>query len=322
MNVQTGRSPRRGPYLGISTCCALMALALLAAGCSSAPDPPDRILDTQNRAAQLAGYGNNYFSRGQYRQALLFFELSLRENLSIDYLPGIAQSHSSIGRVHLAHGALDDARFHFEEAHQIAISERSHRLLIQSYTNLGELLLHEGDDSGARRQFEQGIELVSAQDTSLPAAVLYHNLASLEHRQSNAAEARRLVELARAINRASSRWEELAANYSLMAAIESRAGHQELALEHAYQALEHDKRMENSTGIAQDLAVIARIYGRMERPEEAHRYYRRAYHVYASLRLDERAIQMLEALEGTATLLGEPERAAYYRELRRIHEPR
>ncbi|TVQ98924.1 MAG: hypothetical protein EA403_13350 [Spirochaetaceae bacterium] len=247
---------------GILSFRALLLVATLTGllfGCSSVPKPPETVVVRQNRAAQLAEFGNNHLNRGLYAQALQFFEMSLRENQAVDHLPGVARSHNSIGRVHLVTGELDRARVSFETA--LAVSRR-HGLTLpetQSLAGLGELALRTGDLTGARAFMTEGLTIVGGNDRSLEGSILLHNLAEIEMREGNLGEAVRLAERALQHNMAAKRYEEGAANHYLLSRIAHRSGDNPRALRHARAALAYDKRTENSPGIAQDLVAIGEL---------------------------------------------------------------
>ncbi len=283
----------------VRTALVAVLVAGLMGGCSSVPRPPETIVVRRNRAAQLAEFGNSHFSRGLYTQALQFFELSLQENQAVDHLPGIARSHNSIGRVHLATGELERARVSFETA--LTVSRR-HGLVLpetQSLANLGELALRTGDLRGARAFMTEGLTLVGGNDRTTEGSILLHNLAELEMREGNLTEAERLATRALQNNMAAKRYEEGAANHYLLSRIAHRDGDNRRALHHAREALSYDKRMENSPGIAQDLVAIAELLAIAgEDPQVIADYLVRAADVYRALgRADRETAVLMRAEE-------------------------
>ena len=48
--------------------------------CSSAPEQAEEVVAKKNSAAEYAEYGNSYYNKGMYAQALNFFKLSLSYN--------------------------------------------------------------------------------------------------------------------------------------------------------------------------------------------------------------------------------------------------
>jgi hypothetical protein len=61
---------------------AVLLVLLVFTGCSSAPDEPESVVETKNRATRYTEFGNAHFSRGDYPLALRFFDLALQDNIS------------------------------------------------------------------------------------------------------------------------------------------------------------------------------------------------------------------------------------------------
>jgi tetratricopeptide (TPR) repeat protein len=290
---------------------AVLLVLLVFTGCSSAPDEPESVVETKNRATRYTEFGNAHFSRGDYPLALRFFDLALQDNISVDNLPGIAKSYNSIARVYSAAGDLPEATENAEMALVFARLAADPEQEMQGYINKGEIALRGGDEDGALAEFERAQEIVDTNE-EIANAVLLHNLGTLYARRADFATASRYLEEARRINDEEANWKELASNHFMMASIASRQGNHEEALTHASTALEFDKRAEYSPGIAADLEALGQISEALDDDEGAYQYYLRALRVYLTLNDGTQTIATLSALERVAGRTGKDAEAAEF----------
>ena len=170
-------------------------------GCSSTPkgDESDKSFDIRNRASENAKHGDNYFNLAQYAQALKFFELSLKDNISVNNEAGMVKTYNSIGKVYLAQGLYDLAANNFNKAYTLAKKISDSILLSQSENNLGEVYLRLGNPQEALILFESSIKKIEDYNFSQPdnstrndgvievkdhRPILYHN-AGMAYKQLN-----------------------------------------------------------------------------------------------------------------------------------------
>lgn len=300
---------------------ALLGVLVALAACSSAPDPPDRVLERRNRAAQLATAGNASFARGDLDLALQYFRLALDENVAIDYREGIAQSYNSIGRVLAAGGRIEDAAQAYDTALEIASAEDLAAVEVRTLTNLGELALRRGETARALELFEAAEERRLAGEQPLD-TVLLHNIGTLYARLEQFDTAVEYLTRALAANSEAGEWVEIASNHYMLASVASRRGNLDEARRHAFEALEYDRRAENSPGIAADLHAIAQIADRGGDSEMAYRYTVRALQIFVALDDAARTLEMLSAAERLATVTGRDAEAREYARQRHLIEAR
>ncbi len=296
----SGRSRR---FLRPGTVGAFLILTVLllpATGCSSAPDTPEYEVTRKNQAARYAELGNAQYNMGNYDLALRYFDMALAENTAVDNLPGIAQSHNSIGRVFIAVGNLTEAKAQFETAIRFADLAEDREYRMQAHVNLGVVALQNNDTEAATRYLQMAEDAVRAEQAE-PNAILYHSLGVLNARANRFDDARNYLERARGINREERRWTELASNYYMLASLSSRQGRYEEALGYARQALNYDKRAENSPGIAADLHALGQISEHLDDDENAYQYYLRSLRIYLALNQPRQAVVLLERLEDVAS---------------------
>lgn len=280
-----------------------IALITVLGGCSSAPDQPDAVFEARNRASRYAEFGNQYFSQANYEMARNFYELALRENISVDHLSGIAKSHNSIGRVYSVTGNRAAAEREYALALEFALLAQDAEQEMQVWVNRGELAMREGEPQTARAALERARE-IEASNSDITSAILYHNLGTLYAQDGDLATARTEIERARALNEADGDWIELASNYFMLASISSREGNHDAAYEHATQALNFDKRAEHSPGIAADLDALGRISERRGNDEAAYQYYLRSLRVYLAINDASGSTTVLGRLQSVAERTG------------------
>jgi tetratricopeptide (TPR) repeat protein len=302
----------------------LAAACLLAVSCSTAPKKAETVTDSKNRAAEATDIGNAYFRQGRYDLALRFFTQALDYNTSVDNEEGIIQSSNSIGKVYMTMGAVDAAEDIFTRALSRAKSEGTELFFLTS-NNLGELYLQKGEPAKALATFEQVLALpVGAPSgasssarasglSDLQKAVLYHNTGAAHKNLGDFAKAREDLEKSLAINTAHKLAEETAADYYMLASVDSKQGDLESAMKNAELALATDKKIENSVGIAMDLYALGIISSRRKDVAAAYDYFQRSYLVATTLSMRSDMRKALVELIAAAEALGRATEAEDYR---------
>ena len=293
----------------------LIAACLLAVSCSSAPKKAETVTEARNRAAEATDVGNAYYRQGRYDLALRFFSQALDDNTSVDNVEGIIQSSNSIGKVYMAIGSLDAA----EEIFSSALTRSaggSVELFFVSSNNLGELYLQKGEPAKALATFEQVLSPASGAPSGassgaragglsdLQRAVLYHNLGAAHKNLGDFAKAREDLEKSLAINIAHKLAEETAADYYMLASVDSKQGNLESAMKNAELALAIDKKIENSVGIAMDLSALGIISLKRKDMAAAYDYFQRSYLVSTTLSMRSDMRKALIELIAVADALG------------------
>lgn len=304
-------------------------ILILAGACSSAPPPPTEINLRRNEASDQAAAGNTYYSQGLFAQALTFFQLALELNTAVDFQPGVIRSYHSIGKTFLALGKADEAEQAFHEARVLAASFSDPLLKAQAEFHFGELALARGQSEAALAQIERALSLLPSM-TSPEAAVMLHGRGSaLRQRalerigqapgpgdtqaQAWLAEAYEVFAQARRLNETHKQVTEEASNLYMMASIRYRQRNWAEAQTLALLALEKDRAMENSLGIALDLRLLGILAAEGERWDEAAGYHLRSLRVYQTLRLEDRRQRALESLIEALEKAGRRDEAGSWR---------
>jgi tetratricopeptide (TPR) repeat protein len=290
-----------------------VALAFLVlAACSTAPQKSDTVTAMKSQAAQDSITGDGYFRQGRFDLALQFFQKSLNENTAVDNGEGVIQSYNAIGKTYMALGSLDRAEEIFLSARERARAA-SPALFFVGTNNLGELYLARAEPQKGLALFEEALAMPAAARTPAQSAVLYHNLGTAEKDLGDPVKALSYYGQSLQINLSNKLTEQAAANYYMMAAVHSRKGDFKEAEKNALLALEADKKIENSPGIAQDLYALGLIANRRQDPAAAYDYFQRSFLVFTALGIKGQMKKSLAELIGAADALGRKPEAQSYR---------
>ena len=254
------------------------------ANCSSTPSQPDEIVTKKNQALEFLKYGNDYFKLSLYDKALEYYFLALAYYVSVDNESGVIQIKSSIGSVYAATDNFSEALKIYEDALAKAKKNNLTSLVAQLDIKISEvyLRLHELDKAlsyilAAKNLPQSAIPLEDL-------AILYHNLAAIQKAQKKYLEATANLKEAQKINLYLKRYAELASNYYMLALIYYDQANYAKALENLNIALDYDKRVENTWGIAKDLLAFGKVYAKSGQFSEAYDALKKTYLMYLALK--------------------------------------
>lgn len=307
----------------------LPVIALILAGCSSAPKPATAVFDTKNRATQAIDAGNRYFDQGDYSKALQFFQNARDLSASIDDRSGMIEADDSIGKCYVALGQTDEAQSSLDEAAQIAAAIGDERLSLQNASDRASLALSTGDA-------QKALSLLKAYDTSemrkaypSETAIILHMIGSSYAALGNYSDAVDFLKRAIAINSVPDpskkslprsgidRERELATNHYVLASVYSRESDLQTALTEIQTALAVDKKIENSPGIAQDLFGLGAILEKAGLSADAYDAYHRALLAYVSINWADSAKATVEKLIPLAQQLDKTDDLSNLREMQK-----
>lgn len=291
----------------------LTGLVLASASCSTAPKRSKDVVVIKNEAADYAKLADGFYFAGQYLSALQFYGEALDGNLSVDNVEGAIMARSSLGRVHLTMGRLDDAGREFGDALEDARIFGKSSLLALCLSNLGELRFAQGRVDEAEELLATAEPLAASDNAT--AALIAHNRGMVAKAKGDLELAETLILKAAVANEKAARWSELGSNRYVLASIANARGDIPGAIAMAEKALAADKAAENVPGIGADLQALARLRRRNGEPELAFDLYRRAFGVWVGFNRVAEARICLEALGELARELGKDEYALRYAEL-------
>ena len=295
--------------------CIGIAVCVLCGACSSLPGPPDEVFDRHNQAARDLEAGNRYFREARYDIALEFYTLALDSAEALDDGEGQVTALNSIGKTFFLAGEKDKAGDYYTRAWSRAENSGNPLAILQTANNIGELEISRGESAKALDSYRKALDAGGKEASkTVELAVLYHNMGACLRDRGDFAVARENVERAAGMNRSAKRFSELASNYYMLSSIAFRENNFDAARQYALEALDYDKRMENSLGIAQDLLALGSIEEKTGETARAHDAYKRAFFVYRSLQHAGGMRRSLEKLMLTSQTLNLKEETEQYRE--------
>jgi tetratricopeptide (TPR) repeat protein len=285
-------------------CPPLLAVCLLlVAACSSAPPSSDTVSTMKRQAAQDGSYGEAYLRQGRYELALQFTTLSLNEYTSVDDREGVIRSYNAIGTTYLAMGSLDKAEEVLLRAQGLSRGAGNF-LLVVSSISLGELYLAKGDSQKALDVLQEALGLPEASRTPAQTAVLYHDIGTAERNLGDPVTALASYSLSLQANLKARRVDMAASDYYMIASVHSQAGRFDEAAKSAALALDLDKQIENSPGIAKDLYALGLIAVKRRDMAAAYDFFQRSYFVNVTLGFRAEMRKALAGLISAADALG------------------
>ncbi len=300
-----------GKYILLITAASLFSVLV---GCSSAPETPDHVTDTRNRAAEYADFGNRYLDRGQYDQAMKFFNLALEDNIAIDNEEGIVLSRNSIGETYLMTGRLDQAESYFDSAMELSLRIERKDLELRTLNNLGKLALNRGDNDIALAVFADAREIIDTEKNAPSEVVadIYHSIGALYKILGDYDKSRENLQESLRRNKDLKRQEEMASTYYMLSSVYSKLEDYGQAENYMQNALDLDKKIENSHGIADDYFGLGLITRKAGKSDESYTYFRTALEKYIILNKLQDTLETLKILQDLALELGRQEDFAGY----------
>ncbi len=254
---------------------ALVALLILAAGCSSLPKGPPPVTELNSRTGSLHKLGREHFRAGRLDKAEAYFDRALTLHAAVDDEAGVALCFLSKGRVELARGHHDEAQVDFRQAMVSASHAERHDLTAQALGGLAAVQLDAGNSEDAVSLLNEALSLPLA-DGCRERAVLLHDLGSarLQRRETEAAGSALAEALAR--HEANHDKQGIATVCYTLGLLREATGDRPGALAAARRALAQDKAIQNARGVRQDLQLLATLHERQGDAEAAADYRRRA----------------------------------------------
>ncbi len=285
---------RCGPMRAGLALSAVVTVALLVA-CSSTPEATGEVTEVSRQAARNMDHGTESLHRGRIEDARAFFDTALRQYRSLDHRTGVAGALAAFGRLRTVEGDLAAAAAHYRDSAELAEIAGAPAVAIESYAALVEIELRRGRTDAAEQAIDTAATILERSPDSAGTAVTLHARALLAADHGDFERAEKYLREALSLNRELGKHREIAANRYMLASVLSRQGRFEEALNQASAALETDKFIENSVGIAQDLVALGRISERSGDRVAAQQYFERAYSVYLGLE-DGRGLEHVENL--------------------------
>jgi tetratricopeptide (TPR) repeat protein len=196
------------------------------------------------------------------------------------------------------------------KALSLAAAPGKESLFFATSDSLGQLYLEKGNPRKAISQLEEARSITEGKLTAEQGAILNHDLGTAYKNTGDLDRAKELFEKSLAVNLAGNLVEEAASDHYMIASVHSKQGDYAAADASLQLALQMDKKIENSLGIAKDLNALGLVAAKRMDDKAALDYFKRAYLVYASLGLTADAKKALEKAAAAADALGQADEAA------------
>lgn len=289
-----------------------MLVLSTAVGCGGPLPPPDP--PNLAEAKDSLSKGNYWYGRGCYREAERFFQGGLDSARLSDDVLLIIRAQNSLGAAALAQGELPAAAHYLEQALNIAVGHAGQPELDKIFGNLGSLAFKLKQEKDAEDFWRQALETAEKNQSS--PAPYYCNLARL-YLKNGRPEFAETSALALEAARLATDKGVLADALNLAGHEAQAAGQAALAEERYLEALELDRKIENTNGLAQDTEDLGRLMLAEKRYPEASGYLDRAFFLWLALGEKSRAEEVFRELQKTSKEHQFPKSLSAYQAARR-----
>ncbi|MBK8753683.1 MAG: tetratricopeptide repeat protein [Candidatus Competibacteraceae bacterium] len=253
MNVKVSSQAKRNRWWVMLT--GLLLLLLAACGGPALTPLQAQYQREQERALR-------YHARGELPRALQAYQDSLRWAEIADDRAAIVTQALNLGTVALALGEWALAESSFQQAQRTAVELRNVASEWRARLGLAQVSLRQGRFEAALTAFQHALAEVRERDTA--AALVALNGLGLAHQGLEQwSDAYRALREAEILARAHGNERLLAATLANQAALALRTGQFSPAATRLDEAIALDRNTENLPGLAQDLALLARVREQM-----------------------------------------------------------
>lgn len=260
----------------ISTFTLIIITILTLSSCSSLPGKKEiRTLDVRNKAAVYLKEGIFQFNAGRYAQALDLFDLALQLNRSLDNEQGIVLTLNSIGKTMLALNRNEEAIEIYTKALDIAKRLNDELLIMRTKGNIAAYYIKGNEIEKAYEILEAELNKIDSVKNE-ESAFLAHTMSLVLRKKNEYESALTYLNRSLAYNIKNDAFKALASDYYMMASIHSLQKRYEEAFAFALDALNYDKMIEYSRGIADDLEALSLISGKLGNESDSDMYRQRS----------------------------------------------
>lgn len=276
----------------------IFLLPLVVVGCGGPLPPPDpyNLAEAKDNLSK----GNYWYDRGCYPESERYFAGGLESARLSDDVLLIIRAQNSLGAAALAQGELGAAGTYLEQALNVTTGHPDQPELDKVLGNLGALAFKMGKAKDAESFWKQAAEI--AEERGLNAASYYCDLARLylaggRQEEFGVMTDRALAAAEEAALVQSNGYEAVLADALNLAGQKAgAAGETALAEERFLKALEMDRKVENTVGLAQDTESLGQLMIKLERYSEAAGYLDRAFFLWLAMSRDKEADRVLAEL--------------------------
>lgn len=229
------------------------------ASCSSAPQRPVEVFTVQSMADTLIGQANREADQGNYAEALNLLNEAWRLAVITDRPALRIRVNMARANAHYSLGRIEEAEKIWREAEMEANFTREPMLASASRVFQARSLLLSG-----KANPEEILALVQSEQNNLKSDKLLYAMSwtvkgMAEKDLGRYEDAEQSIMNALSIHNKERYLEQAGYDWYLIASIRSVAGNHRAAVEALFQALNFDRRAENSYGIAMDWAAMGDV---------------------------------------------------------------
>jgi tetratricopeptide (TPR) repeat protein len=256
---------------------------VILASCSSAPKNPGDIITMRSAAEKELALGNREASHGNYETAIAALRECKRKAILSDDWGLIIRTSLSLGNVLFTMGNIDSAFAEWEEALELAQKHGNREILsiARIYAARGKLL--SGRASAQSVLDEVTREAVNIKTDNLHIAFSWQVRALALKENKSYREAENAVKRSLDIHTKENSLENVSYDWYLMGSIRSLSGNTQGALQALESAIQYDRRIENSFGLAASWRAMGDVYTKAGNMEQAAWAYTRAKAIYVAL---------------------------------------
>ncbi|MDR3020954.1 MAG: hypothetical protein LBU66_08675 [Treponema sp.] len=265
----------------------LILIVLILASCSSAPKNPGDIITLRSAAEKELILGNREASHGNYETAHAALSECKRKAIITDDWGLIIRSCLSFGNVLFTMSRDDEAFAEWEEAVELAQRHGNRELLAiaRVYAARGRLL---SGRASAQSVLDEVIrEMGNIKTDNLHIAFSWQVRAFALRENKSFREAEEAVKRSLDIHLKENSLENVSYDWYLIGSIRSLSGNLQGALQALESAIEFDRRVENSFGLAASWRAMGDVYTKMGNAKgatlSATLAYSRAKAIYSAL---------------------------------------
>ncbi len=253
-------------------CAAFGAVLLMGlAACSSPALTPLQMQYQRGEERAL-----RYHARGELSQALQAFQDNLRWAEMMDDRPAIVTQALNVGMIALALGELPLAEQRFAQAQRVALGVSDQGGQLRAQLGLAQVELRRERWVAAQTEFQQALAKARELRDTAALLVALNGLGLVRKALGEPAAAHEYWREAETWARATGERRLLAATLANRAALDLRAGNVRQASVRLEEAIALDRELENLSGLAQDLGLLAQIRQQEGRIPDALELYRQA----------------------------------------------
>ncbi len=297
MRRQSGSSVRRfSPFPGTRqlylrpVCAAVLAAALLASGCSSAPKRKMEVFTVRNAAVSQLELGNKSLFQGNTARAYANFEAAYRLAVSVDDSDLVCAVLFAMAGAALSSGGeqgAKDARIIIDKAKTFAATAENKKLAYMCTLYDARILLAGSQAEEALRLAREAEKGLSGNPFDTAFALRVQGEALRDLGQWN--EAEKTLLRAADLHTKNRYLDEIGQDWYLVAQVHSLAGDYGDALKALDTAVRYDRAAENSTGLGMDYYAQALVLEKMNRTAESRSAAVRSAEIFSAAGLAEQA---------------------------------